>query len=304
MGVNTMPAFYTSKGTVHPVSTSEQRQLSQDILPFMVLNSNTFLSRVQFPMFSLENWFPVGNMLLNFGSLLNGTTDAVYQFYRFTINFQFPASLTESTTTVWEVRTHNLSSQEIDVLMNAILYWQSYRGRGDNFSDILTPYSLPLTLALPMSEAISERQEFRRSAWLLPSTTTSTFEWVMTFADDANIPFLSSREYYQMLIWSQSVASSNWIGSFIGSVGGIIGLYFLIVIAVGMLIRRSVTGGIDSLWIARMERPQKLYRMVVAIEAFRVAKELEKESEIVNTFLDTLRSRETCLKITASDAPG
>jgi hypothetical protein len=65
----------------------------------------------------------------------------------------------------------------------------------------------------------------------------------------------------------------------------------------------SVTGAADSLWIVRMERPQKLYRMVVAIDAFRSARQLEKENEIINTFLDTLRSRETCLKIAASGAP-
>jgi hypothetical protein len=195
-------------------------------------------------------------MLVYFGDLLNGSADPVYQFYQFTMNFQHPASLTESTTVVWEARPRTLSSEEVTALMDAVLDQESYTVRGDTFSDLFMPYSLPLTLALPMSQAITEAKEFRRSARLLPSTTKDAFAWAMTFTNDANIPFLSSTEYYKLVIWSQSVDTNNWIRSFIGSTGGIIGIYFLILITIGMLIRRLVTGTADSLWIARMERPR------------------------------------------------
>ena len=52
-------------------------------------------------------------------------------------------------------------------------------------------------------------------------------------------------------------------------------IYVIFVIAVGIIIRIYTLGNLDDLWISRMDKPKKLYRMVVAIMVFRNAKKVE-----------------------------
>lgn len=53
-----------------------------------------------------------------------------------------------------------------------------------------------------------------------------------------------------------------------------------------------------------MNTKYKLYRMVVAMNAFRAARDTEKEKLMANQLLNTLRSQESCLRITANNYIG
>ena len=49
-----------------------------------------------------------------------------------------------------------------------------------------------------------------------------------------------------------------------------------------------------------MREPQMLYRTVIAIEAFRMANEVDKEYILTKKLLDTLSSQEKCIEITSN----
>ena len=101
-----------------------------------------------------------------------------------------------------------------------------------------------------------------------------------------------------ILIFSQPVSSDNLIGSFIQDKGGITGIYILIIVTFGVVIRNTATSQLDNLWLDRMNKPQKLYRIIVAINTFRAANDCENELKTTETLLNLLRSKETCMKIT------
>ena len=107
----------------------------------------------------------------------------------------------------------------------------------------------------------------------------------------------------RVLLYSQEVAKDSSSG-LISTDPSIIGIYLLLIITIGMVLRAFSLNLINTLWIDRMERPQKLYRMVVAMNAFRAARDTEKEKLMANQLLNTLRSQESCLHITANNYIG
>jgi hypothetical protein len=72
-----------------------------------------------------------------------------------------------------------------------------------------------------------------------------------------------------------------------------------LILLLGLLVREKTLSRLDRLWIDRLDVPQKLYRMCMAIHLCRDAGDIEREAQLANEFLDLLRSRETILEISS-----
>jgi hypothetical protein len=148
-----------------------------------------------------------------------------------------------------------------------------------------------------------ESPSLRRNLVLSPANDSTTFEWNLALGDLSKpLPELDGGTGLKIVVWSQSVASDNWTGGLLTNQGGVLGIYIVVMFVIGLGIRGYVIGSRDLLWLNKMERPQKLYRMVVAINAFRSAGYVDHEAAITDQFINALRSRETCLLITASES--
>ena len=112
-----------------------------------------------------------------------------------------------------------------------------------------------------------------------------------------SINFLKEKDSFTILLNSKPVSSNSLSES---SYSGKLLLYFGVLLIIGFIIRILVIRISDSLWIDKMREPQMLYRTVIAIEAFRMANEVDKEYILTKKLLDTLSSQEKCIEITSN----
>ena len=138
----------------------------------------------------------------------------------------------------------------------------------------------------------------RRSILLSYIQSNAGNHWLFEMVDSfAPIGFLNQGDMYRFVLYSGSVSENASDGA--GSIG-IGGIYILLIIVFGVVLRDKVMGQAQYLWIDRMERPAVLYRMFVAIDNVRATKEVEKEKDLSDTLLDLLKSTETVIQTTAA----
>lgn len=101
----------------------------------------------------------------------------------------------------------------------------------------------------------------------------------------------------RLVLWSQPTPD-KLIGSLLTSTGGIIGLYAFIVLTIGQFITMWIAGLFTDLWIKRMHNPLKLLNALLAIEAYRLEGELDKEFDLSELVLENLRSTTRIIQIT------
>ena len=142
-----------------------------------------------------------------------------------------------------------------------------------------------------------------------PSETESSFEIIHEQTNSYGIAvdnstidlsFMSGSSDYTIIVYSQPV-SSNKNSDVAKSVSGnFIGVYLLMVIILGIVVRELVVSMTGNLWKKRMDNPIKLYRMIVTIGMFKNAGDIETEKEMSDQFLNTLRSHEKVIEITSN----
>jgi hypothetical protein len=234
-------------------------------------------------------------MLQNLSSFLNPPSGKVIPYYTFTIFFDYPTTLSGATQIEWHKELNALSLEDRSLLQTYLAASHTQDTTGQS----LAAFALPLGLVFSTGDDVTEI-EMRTNIKVQPAPT-GDLEWQLILPHtDNTIPFLTQESNYRIMLWSQAVDASNFAAA-VGDGGGILGIYIAVMVAVGILLRAYTLRGVDALWISRMERPEKLYRLVIATEAFRATNNLEREYGMVQRLLDTLRSQEQCLRITASD---
>lgn len=120
-------------------------------------------------------------------------------------------------------------------------------------------------------------------------------------SDPENTPDFIKDSYKEnvtrIVLWSQATPT-KLIGSLLTSTGGIIGLYAFIVITIGQFITMWVAGLFTDLWIMRMHNPLKMLNALMAIEAYRLEGDLDKEFELSEMVLENLRSTPRIIQLT------
>ena len=304
IGIVGLPALYKSMGTINTVTTSQQQEIADSNiadLKFMVLSDVSCLSLIQFPIQSYQSWQPTAEMG---DDIFDAMSKNPNMYFKYTLSFD--RETTSATTTTVVYRTE---APLDDDARQAIEDYLNYDPTSNPDATKIPQVTVPMNIIVPADERVSSLNVQNRNITLAPNVVAgppAVVTWYIelpegTFGTQNVVPFVNSDELYQVLLWSQPVNSDNLVGTILSDNGGIVGIYILIIITFGLVIRSWSFSQGDDLWLTRQDRPQKLYRMVVAIEAFRQSKDPEKENEMVEQFLDTLRSRETCLKITSAD---
>ena len=300
IGVIGLPALYKSTSVISTVTTAQQQEIADSNikdLKFMVLSSAACLSLLKFPLPSYQGWQPH----TDFSAAVADTFEAMPNLYlKFTVFFGRETTPSSTTTVMYGLQIP-LDPGARDELWNFL--------ENPNGGAVTIPeFTVPMNLIVPTDDRVTVLNVQNRNVRLLGNNdaTTGVTTWTLEFPEAKHetqnvVPFVNSNDNYQVLVWSQPVNSDNLAGTILTDNGGIVGVYILIIITFGLVIRSWSFSQGDDLWLTRQDRPQKLYRMVVAIEAFRQSKDPAKENEMVDQFLNTLRSHETCLKITSAD---
>ena len=170
-----------------------------------------------------------------------------------------------------------------------------------NTTSLIGPIQFPLIFSIPTDDNPSFVNEFERNANfdLRSGASSSYWEMVLSSEESSIIPFLTDTSSYRIIVWSQE-ASQTAEASLISTDPGTIILYLMVIATLGFILRYFAISLPDTLWIKRMDHPQEIYRMIISVNAFRAARDLEKEKEITDQLLNTLRSREYSLKLTTN----
>lgn len=298
IGLPSFPPFLTSQGSISPISSGIQQEIAnsnEKSLHFLVLADRESISLIDFPSYSFDTWNPssdLSNMMLS--TLRSG--DSIAPYFKFSLFFNRPTSVSSVQNVVYMGQLSPITeAQKYDI--NQILT--------GNASARFGPLILPTTIIVSADENVYSINGLTRPVELELSQGADVQIWDLLLGEeqDTSLSFLKTDESYRVLLYSQEVAKDSSSG-LISTDPSIIGIYLLLIITIGMVLRAFSLNLINTLWIDRMERPQKLYRMVVAMNAFRAARDTEKEKLMANQLLNTLRSQESCLRITANNYIG
>ena len=286
IGFNTFPPIWSGNAEIIPITTGNiQSMIDSGMMEYQAFAKvdTEDLRLINIPRSSATTWTENTDL---YADVFAKATEII-PYYRFTFYFTYPTG-PGKTSTVTYTRAGNALTQA-----------QKEQLTAGQFENLDWGLSLPMTIAVEEENDIIELPNARRPIVMtfVASGTTPhwTFEMTETFAP---IPFLNQGGDYRFILYSGKVTSpsSDGTGSF-----GIGGIYILLLIVFGVVVRDKVLGQAQFLWIDRMERPVVLYRMFVSLDNVRANKEVEKEKDLADTLLDLLRSTETVIRTTARE---
>jgi hypothetical protein len=306
IGIGSLPPFHMSAGVIDPASTRMQQEIAdfgRGSWNFMVVNPVEALSLVNFPTFSYYSWSATGQMWQFVQHLLNESSDNVVPYVRITFHFDYPTSTAGSTDYSWLQQGNPWTREARNNLL------QVFAKSPDMYEIALPDFELPSCLVVPALSPIYEIADVKHSVAIRPAIGRPDvdLDWDVVLGNltgvdsDNSLDFLLAPDHYKLLVWSQPVNPESWTANVLQSSAGVLVVYIVVIIAIGFVIRDYSAGQGASLWIDKMERTHKLYAQIMAIDAHGRAGEIEKEKDLADEFLQTLRSREKVLKLTAAD---
>jgi hypothetical protein len=300
-GYGSLPPLYQATGMVNPTTTSDQQEISDSGLTnwrFIVLNEVEMLSTITFPLFSLQNWRIDGSMGEFLKQLLGPSSTAeIIPYFRLNLHFEYSTSSAGATDYLWQNHLDPLNVADRAGLLG------NFMAQTEEDVWDLPVMQLPVGLLVPSTSPIDELPDVNRSVELTPSNNTVELEWSLRLGSSAGTPleklkFLDRTDELIFLVWSEKVSPDSWLGTMFSSSGLLLVLYIVILLAVGLVVRDFTSGQGDSLWIDRMEYPERLYEQLLTTLAYGSTGDLEKEKRLADEFLGTLRSREKVLTMT------
>ncbi|OHT00564.1 hypothetical protein TRFO_07893 [Tritrichomonas foetus] len=293
IGISSFITVYESMGVINTITTDQHQEIANsgiEDLYFMVISGREAITTVEFPQVSFVEYDPSTELVSIMNDVLKSETQ-ITPYYRFTLFFDLPTSVTTVQNVVYQGSLPPLSQGNLEILSQVI---------SGNSTEQIGPLQLPLVMAVSTDDNPHVIQGMKRDLGLSLKTvvaSTSYWELLPQSANDTMLSFLNSDSSYKLLLYSQDV-TENAQSAIISTDPSTIGIYLLIIITLGMILRYFALSLPDSIWIEKMTKPMELYRMTIAVNAFRAARDVEKEKEMADQLLDTLRSREDCLKLT------
>ena len=297
IGMTPFKPFYESTASISTVTKQQMQEIANNKSPYtnvIILNSNEDSSILRFQNNPPNYWFPNENEIENVVDIIEKSVDYVdiCPYYLLEFTFESPTTNSNSQFISKYFKDDCITSKEDRKHLSQII-------QREDTGTILSFKNMPLLYLIPTSDLMMDADEYTRMVNLTLRTFDSDhFELEpLNESEHVKMSFLLS-DYLSVLIYSQPVSSDNLIGSLIQEKGGITGIYILIIVTFGVVIRNMATSQLDDLWMDKMEKPQKLYRIIVAINTFRAANDCENELITTETLLLLLRSKETCMKLT------
>lgn len=301
IGLTPFQPLYQAYATIAPITSRQLQEISDlslSSLNIMVLNSNKDTSLLTFPTNPSSYWFPsdddLSNTVNRADSYFSQFSGEICPYYELTVKFTSATTISNSQAVTMYYQDKCLqTSQEKEEIRQ--IFSKTEIGPVVSFPDF------PVAWLVPTSDSFSAAEDLKREINL--SLFSRDFDHLhMDLGNDKDrlkLSFLIN-DSLVFLLYSQPVSTKNLFGSLMSENGGIVGVYFLIIVTFGVVLRNAATSQLDGLWISNMERPEKLYRLIAAIYAFRAANDCENELNTTNNLLLLLRSKETCIKLTCN----
>lgn len=170
-------------------------------------------------------------------------------------------------------------------------------------SEINIGLKVPLALFIPIYDDVISLDDVTLSfSLVLNRTNGSNFFSLHPGSGFDSVRLLnpdSDFHNFKIMVWVQSVPKDG-VSTLdrVSKSGSIIGTYILLLLIAAVIVRNMSFSPAQNLWFSRIKEPQKLYHMCLAIDAFRTAKDIDKEKDMTEQLLETFRSRENVIRLT------
>jgi len=298
MGLTGYPPFYTGYGSISSVDTAGLQSIvdvvnGSERHPFYQITkaSISTLFLLNFPIQSLSPWSMPESEFSQLASLLKDNNFSIY--YKIDLSFTCPTGMGSSYDTQLYNESVILNENQkaavyegvFDIQIPMVLF-QSKERQLLNSTDALWNVTLEIDYG-SLDDAISALKD-----------GNNIFLSQNSISSDYDIDVFSNVTGFGMLLWSQYVPSEySEISINLGT--GLIGVYFLIIVTLAFVVRERATMRYNMLWLTKMENPKNLYTLVLAVEAYRTAGDVNKEKESIEMFLDKIKSPDKCIKYTS-----
>lgn len=293
IGVGTLPPFYISTGYVRQISNDEHQELAfskNTIIAEVAKQIHNSLFTVTFPRYSNKPFQLPNTLTNNIGGLLSSDNYDVSMYMKLDLSFEQPTTVEKGVEVSLLKKSENFDSQKKAQTLLMIL--------GTNHS-LQGSFKLPRLIFAITNNNLDSPSETESSFEIIHEQTNSY--GIAVDNSTIDLSFMSGSSDYTIIVYSQPV-SSNKNSDVAKSVSGnFIGVYLLMVIILGIVVRELVVSMTGNLWKKRMDNPIKLYRMIVTIGMFKNAGDIETEKEMSDQFLNTLRSHEKVIEITSNN---
>jgi hypothetical protein len=296
-GISGLPTFYDNEIAVTNsiLSDAERTQLSnfsgaRDISRFWQSPVEQ-VQVLEFPTGSMLQWTVSPDAVSRSLISLNSTTGSFIPYGSISL-------LMQNATTMNRVTTVTIASYGSEL---------GPAGR-KNLTDALNrinasisvSHLLPLFVTIGYDEAPTWITDYTyRVDFKVVLSNESSVSWeIQSTPDGKGIPtFMQQANKSVVLVWSEKVPDAI-TGTVLASTGGILGLYSFVLLTIGQWISTWVKSLFINLWLTRMINPQKLLNIVLALEAYELLGEPDKEFELSELLLENLRSTPRVVQMT------
>ena len=296
IGFASYPPIFTCNGDVQSISSGIQQGIADaniKDLQFLVIANTDEVSIIDFPRISFTTFDPSPELMSYINSNIR-TNTPITPFYRLTLFFDTPTTKANVNQVIYQESLPDLTPRNKSILQSMF---------SDDSTDLLGPFEVPLIITVATDLNPDKIDGINRRVGLeLGGSTDTSSSFTLSFPDTGytRLPVIASDDSYRIFLYSQDASESS--DSLLSTDASTIGIYLLIIITLGVALRWFSLTLTDDLWIERMDNPIEVYKMSIAVNAFRAARDVDKEKEMADQLMDTLRSRELCLQITSNAA--
>ena len=290
IGFGSFPPFYESYATIHEIYNFEHQELATSIHPSVVelaAQTSNSLYIITFPLVSSTQFQLSFAGSMSASDSLSDSSSNIAPYLKLDFSFERPTTSGNLRDPIFLKAGRSLNTEEKNKLSSVL------NRESDTMDGIIT---LPRFIYVTMDTYVQNIQEiesnfnfiFNQGHWSLDVLPNSNLD----------ISFMENTTGYSLLVFSQAVVDDLTYAVNDSANGSFIGVYLLVIIILGIIIRECVVQQIDSLWRKKLDNPYSLYKKIIEINLFRNAGDLENEKEKTQKFLEKIRSYESAVEET------
>ena len=313
-GIENLPPFYKAKEVPRSINKEEYDMIlnsNHNEIPGSELWIRDSLFVADFPLDS-RSPFDINQEVLN--DFRNNYNDGFKPSYylKYNMFFERPTTSRITLNPTYLLTGREVNETEVNTISSiSILNSSHFNNYPDEFNQIdsfVSTYfqSIDINSMLPAPRVINTAFNIDVSS-MIPYNSNINFSfnfdsWKIEVSSFNTTFFNNTQNSYKLLIFSSGVLRDSTISDLYNyGDRGFLGIYILIIILIGIALRKSIIQKADTLWRDNIKRPVKLFRMIIAINMFRNSHNIQAEKEMADMFLDTLKSHRKTIAVTSNE---
>ena len=308
-GILGLPNFYegsyttSSKDTITSEEQTAILSLGDTLLSPFYDNSLESSQYFTYPPVTMTNWLLSSSSIDYYLDTYLETNDTEITPF-ITATYQFTKTTTKNSVDTVTLTKYGspLDDETKETLRNALYAVQE--GTMDEPISLTFPKLIPLMTLVPLDSSAEFLTTYTIDAVFSLNISGNIPVWnvVANVTNPSNFPSFVESGAIPALIYSQP-SFDALVSTLLSSTGGFLGLYAFVIITIGQFVRMFINSFFDDLWIDRMPNTEKLLNVILAIEAYRDAGDLETEYTTSVMFLNAVRSKHNIIKLTGMLEP-